>query len=425
MPPFDSKEIREINNILREIYPDVKLKKYLGEGNFAKVYLVDLNGEKLVIRIQKISKDYQDNADRMKSRYKAILDLDISHKNVMRLYSSAFVETQREFIMFVLSEYIDGIELSEIETILENKDEQEKANIKINIAKGLIDGLHHLHEKGIYHRDLKQTNVMIKYSGEPVIIDFGSICSMSDLLGTKCTNIVGNASTLSPISKTPVNKNYYYNQGMGSVSSDCNKQAYEWKNKNDMKNLIPYVKRIVSETDNWGLIFILAFLEHSDSEMSANDIFNSMKENGLVAPFPQVVDNNYCEFDNDEIYEEISQNWKDYMNNKSNLFYDLYQLFLKNGKLKQMVHSIENICELWRKTPNINPRTKRKIVIGAKTYKLLEKECGKSEKEKPKNKCSRKKCKSKIKSGKRKGESCGAKARFFVDEKCVCGRHAK
>jgi len=41
------------------------------------------------------------------------------------------------------------------------------------IGTGLIDGLEALHAAGLYHRDIKPDNVMVRESGEPVLMDIG------------------------------------------------------------------------------------------------------------------------------------------------------------------------------------------------------------------------------------------------------------
>jgi serine/threonine protein kinase len=42
------------------------------------------------------------------------------------------------------------------------------------LAKGLCHGLHHMHQRGFAHRDIKPDNILLQnVGGDPVIIDFG------------------------------------------------------------------------------------------------------------------------------------------------------------------------------------------------------------------------------------------------------------
>lgn len=43
----------------------------------------------------------------------------------------------------------------------------------LEMVEKLARGLHHAHEAGLVHRDVKPANVMIRVSGEPVLLDFG------------------------------------------------------------------------------------------------------------------------------------------------------------------------------------------------------------------------------------------------------------
>jgi enhancer of mRNA-decapping protein 4 len=46
-------------------------------------------------------------------------------------------------------------------------------NMRYQIIKGICQGLHYLHEAGIYHLDLKPANVLLGAQMEPKITDFG------------------------------------------------------------------------------------------------------------------------------------------------------------------------------------------------------------------------------------------------------------
>ena len=70
--------------------------------------------------------------------------------------------------------FVEGITLDEL---LKERQEQGKAFPETEVGglmERLLDALAHLHDHGIYHRDIKPGNILITNEGIPVLIDFGS-----------------------------------------------------------------------------------------------------------------------------------------------------------------------------------------------------------------------------------------------------------
>ncbi|KAJ7225827.1 kinase-like domain-containing protein, partial [Mycena pura] len=68
----------------------------------------------------------------------------------------------------IILEYIPGISLAQLITLLALNENQCKA-----IIKQVASGLQHLHLLGIIHRDLKGSNVLIRETGLIKLVDFG------------------------------------------------------------------------------------------------------------------------------------------------------------------------------------------------------------------------------------------------------------
>src|SRR4030095_2924275 len=90
-------------------------------------------------------------------------------------------------ITFIASEFIDGVNLADV--ISGKKLPPRQA---AEIAAKVGEALHHAHEQGVIHRDLKPRNIMLDSQGEPHLLDFGlakhatgefTITSEGDLLG--------------------------------------------------------------------------------------------------------------------------------------------------------------------------------------------------------------------------------------------------
>ncbi|KAF8700219.1 hypothetical protein HU200_034597 [Digitaria exilis] len=76
-----------------------------------------------------------------------------------------------------------------LDDYLEEKPPGHEWSIRYKIIKGICQGLHYLHRKGIKHLDLKPGNVLLGAEMEPKITDFG----LSRIDVTQSTIVISNA----------------------------------------------------------------------------------------------------------------------------------------------------------------------------------------------------------------------------------------
>ncbi len=89
----------------------------------------------------------------------------LSHQNITIVYDVR----EEDGKPFIVMEYLEGRDLSEIlkaGTSLSNQD-------KLSIAMQICRGLQYAHEQGVIHRDIKPANVRVLPSGRIKIMDFG------------------------------------------------------------------------------------------------------------------------------------------------------------------------------------------------------------------------------------------------------------
>ena len=89
----------------------------------------------------------------------------LSHENITIIYDIR----EEDGKLFIVMEYLEGRDLSEIlkaGTFLSNED-------KLNIATQICRGLQFAHEQGVIHRDIKPANIRVLPSGRVKIMDFG------------------------------------------------------------------------------------------------------------------------------------------------------------------------------------------------------------------------------------------------------------
>lgn len=96
--------------------------------------------------------------------------------------------------VYIVSDFIDGANLSEWISCRPMTARQ-SAELMVKIA----EALHHAHESGVIHRDLKPTNIMLDRKGEPHVIDFGLARRESgDVTVTVEGQVLGTPSYMSP-----------------------------------------------------------------------------------------------------------------------------------------------------------------------------------------------------------------------------------
>ena len=167
-----------------------KVIEKLGEGGMGVVYLAeDIKLErKVAIKFlpQHIARD-SDERKRFEIEAKAAAALN--HRNIATIY--AIEEANNE--LFLVMEYIDGRELKEI--LKSGPLELDKVK---NYALQIAAGLQTAHIKGIVHRDIKSSNIMITADGNVKIMDFGLAKVRGGSQVTKAGTTLGTAAYMSP-----------------------------------------------------------------------------------------------------------------------------------------------------------------------------------------------------------------------------------
>lgn len=167
-----------------------KILVKLGEGGMGVVYKAEDTKLERTVAIKflprKISANFEER-ERFKTEAKAAAALN--HPNIAHIY--AIEETEEE--MFIIMEYIDGIELKYI--INSGPISTDDA---VNIVNQIAEGLDVAHKKGIVHRDIKSSNIMKTKDGIVKIMDFGLAKIKGGTEVTKIGSTVGTTAYMSP-----------------------------------------------------------------------------------------------------------------------------------------------------------------------------------------------------------------------------------
>ena len=157
-----------------------EVKKFLGEGSFAEVYLVnhifldDLRAMKIIKQPLKV------NSNNKHVFHEVSLATQLRHENIISIYDAGIISSSdSENKAYFVMEYVPGGDLQQYLNSYINSNISMSINRVLDLMKQILQGLDVLHSSNpvIVHRDLKLNNILLSYNscGEIVIkiSDFG------------------------------------------------------------------------------------------------------------------------------------------------------------------------------------------------------------------------------------------------------------
>ncbi len=117
----------------------------------------------------------------------------LSHPNIATIHT---VETTEESLSFIVMEYIEG-------TTLSHFCDESKLTIeqRLQLFLRICDAITYSHQRGVLHRDLKSSNILIReFENQhiPTIIDFGISSGLNDQIKWNNEHLMGTPEYMSP-----------------------------------------------------------------------------------------------------------------------------------------------------------------------------------------------------------------------------------
>ena len=184
--------------------PDHEIKKQLGEGGMATVYLAVHQRLQREVALKIMNPDTAANKSFQKSFLaEGRLVAKLEHPNIVTIYD---IDAKNGF--FYMS----------MEVLRKGSLKERLANGKLPISNALrvtaqmADALSYAHKKGYIHRDIKPANIMFREDGSTVLTDFG----IAKMQGT-----TGEMTQMGYISGTP----FYMSTEQGTGSHEIDNRA--------------------------------------------------------------------------------------------------------------------------------------------------------------------------------------------------------
>lgn len=154
-PPTPEKTTEELYSIVSQV----------GEGTFGKVYKAKNTSTGRFVALKRIRMETERDGFPVTAMREIKLLQSLRHENVVQLYEM-MVSNGSVFMVF---EYMDhdltGV-LSQTQFTFSN------AHLK-SLCQQMLAGLAYLHHKGVIHRDIKGSNILVNNRGELKLADFG------------------------------------------------------------------------------------------------------------------------------------------------------------------------------------------------------------------------------------------------------------
>ena len=152
-----------------------KIVEKLGQGGMGIVYKARDSKLDRDVAIKFLPANIAANREeRKRFEIEAKAAAALNHPNIATVFAIEEYKpapTQPDVELFIVMEYIDGQELRHF---LKSKDRSSLQTTEIiDIASQIASGLQAAHAKGIVHRDIKSSNIMITAEGKVKIMDFG------------------------------------------------------------------------------------------------------------------------------------------------------------------------------------------------------------------------------------------------------------
>ncbi|KAJ5267160.1 hypothetical protein N7478_009968 [Penicillium angulare] len=141
----------------------------IGQGASGGVYTAYENGNNNCVAIKQMNLDLQPKKDLIINEI--LVMKDSKHRNIVN-----FLESYLHGLdLWVVMEYMEGGSLTDVVTFNIMSEGQIAA-----VCRETLNGLQHLHSKGVIHRDIKSDNILLAMDGNIKLTDFGFCAQIND-----------------------------------------------------------------------------------------------------------------------------------------------------------------------------------------------------------------------------------------------------
>lgn len=146
-------------------YGDYKVLYCVGSGTFARVYRASHRRTNEIFAVKVLRTRHSSPKDAELFRREGQLGSTLKHPNIVPIHEVV----SHGGAHFLVMDFVEGRNLREFLRVRKKFEGLEAAEI----VSGIAAGLHYAFQKGVTHRDLKLSNVLVSSTGVAMLVDFG------------------------------------------------------------------------------------------------------------------------------------------------------------------------------------------------------------------------------------------------------------
>ena len=153
-----------VEELAELLLPRYRVKREIGRGGMATVYLADDVQESREVAIKVLSGELGSSLDATRFEREIKIAGELQHPNILRAYDSGSAKG----IVFYVMPFIVG------KSVRARLEEEKFLSIEeaIRITSEVCDALEFAHARGVVHRDIKPENILLQ-DGHAIVADFG------------------------------------------------------------------------------------------------------------------------------------------------------------------------------------------------------------------------------------------------------------
>src|SRR5260370_42500091 len=180
------------DSLLGRQLDEYRLEALLGQGGMARVYRGLDTRLKRHVAIKVIDTPFRADSDyemRFEREAQAVAQLD--HPHIVRLYRYG----EADGLLYMAMQYIEGADLGFVLASYRADGDFMRSEDARRIVREVCLALDYAHSRGVIHRDVKPSNIVLDKQGRAILTDFG--LSLLTEIGTR-GQILGSPHYIAP-----------------------------------------------------------------------------------------------------------------------------------------------------------------------------------------------------------------------------------